>query len=262
MSIKYDFNGYNVVITGSSRGNGLEIAKSFVYNGARVIGIDCLDSCGDLAKEKNYHHVIFDLKNAQQIHSLVHDIREKYGSINTLINNAGVTCSSPLEKMDLEGWSDIISVNLTAVFALCKSVVKNMDHNKHNTVTTITSLASQLGFPNNSAYAASKGGVLMMMKSFAREFGKDSIRFNCVAPGYIKTEMTRGTYENSITRSQRAAASMLDRWGNSNDLVGAILFLSSTASSFITGEEIKVDGGWTTNGLPHWDSVLYDHTSL
>ena len=144
---------------------------------------------------------------------------------------------------------ETIDVNLTGAFQFSQQVLKYMKKNHSGSIINITSINSEFGFPNNPAYVASKGGLKLLGKSLARDWGIYGIRVNNLGPGYIITDMTRKNYNNKKTRIARQKNTMLNRWGKPHDLLGPCIFLSSDASSYITGQDIYVDGGWSANGL-------------
>ena len=124
-----------------------------------------------------------------------------------------------------------------------------MKKQKHGSIINVTSINSKLAFPNNPAYIASKGGLRMLTKSLAKDWGKYGIRINNLAPGYFVTDMNKKTYANKNKRKSRAEKTMLKRWGKLNDLLGPCIFLASDASDYVTGIDLFVDGGWVSNGL-------------
>ena len=142
----------------------------------------------------------------------------------------------------------MINVNLRAPFILSTRLVELMKK-KGGSIINITSLSAQLGFKNNVAYVASKGGLKLMSKALANDFAKLKIRVNNVGPGYIKTNMTLKSWKNKKLHKLRQNKTLLNRWGSSQDLVGTIIFLSSDASRYITGQDIYVDGGWLAKGI-------------
>ena len=147
-----------------------------------------------------------------------------------------------------ENWAKTIDVNLTANFFCSQEAIKYMIKRKEGSIINITSLNAELAFPKNPSYIASKGGLKMVGKALAKDWGKFGIRVNNLGPGYIKTSMTKSSYSNRKTRLEREKQILLQRWGNMDDLVGPCIFLASDASKYITGQDIYVDGGWTANG--------------
>ena len=134
-------------------------------------------------------------------------------------------------------------------FRCSQTVIKYMMKNKSGSIINFTSINAELAFPNNPAYVASKGGLKMLGKSLAKDWAKHGIRVNNIGPGYFKTDMTKESYENKQMRTKRTERTMLGRWGDMIDIIGPCIFLASDASSYVTGQDIYVDGGWLANGL-------------
>ena len=191
-----------------------------------------------------------DIRKENDFKLVCKEIIKKMGRIDVLVNNAGV---GYIEKngnfYPKNKWFKTLEVNLTSAFFCTQEVLRYMVKENYGSIINITSLNSELGFPNNPAYVASKGGLRMLGKAFARDFGKYGIRVNNVAPGYIKTDLTKESYLNKKTRMSREKRIMLGRWGEKNDLLGPCIFLASDASDYITGQDLFVDGGWSSNGL-------------
>jgi len=220
-----------IIVTGSDGGNGSAIVKGLKKLEAIVVGVDL-----------PYWNITSNL----HLHHLVDHTLEHNGKIDGLINCAGITRGNDLFEYTDEDWEDTYKVNLKAPFELSKEVAKHMkDHG--GSIINITSLNSELGFPNNPAYVAMKGGLKQLTKSLAVDLGKYNIRVNNVGPGYIKTNMTKQGWKNN--RKEIEDRTILGRWGEPEDLVGTIVFLLSSASSYITGQDIYVDGGYLTKGL-------------
>ena len=165
-----------------------------------------------------------------------------------LVNNAGI--SHPTEEPYPEDlWRKTLEVNLTAPFVWIEAFLDLFRASRSGSIINITSLSAERAFPNNPAYMASKGGLKMLTKYYAKALGLDGVRVNNVGPGYIVTDMTRESYQDPSSKDARQRHTFLGRWGVPEDLVGICVFLSSPASSYITGQDIYVDGGWTANGL-------------
>lgn len=236
-----------VIVTGAGRGNGKAIADGFLNRGAVVFYID--KHFEDLSEKNKRHHVIqFDLKNIDDIGKIVRKIHEKFDKIDVLINNAGISLSSknPYDETTLD---QTLSINLKAAYVFCYHVCLAMSKKKEGSIINITSLGAELGFPNNPSYQASKAALKQLTKALARDWARYNIRINNVCPGYILTSMTKKSYEDKLLREERSKRIMLDRWGISDDLVGPCIFLATKASSYVTGSDIHVDGGWTSKGL-------------
>ena len=247
MSDIFDVKDKVVVVTGGGRGNGKSIAKGFLDRGSLVCSID-MEFSNISEKNKNHYTIEFDLRSFNKIPELVRAIHKKYGAIHVLINNAGITLSgeNPYDEEILE---QTLAVNLKAAYLLSSQVAQLMTINNGGSIINITSLGAELGFPDNPSYQVAKAGLKQLTKAMARDFGKSGIRVNNVCPGYILTSMTKNSYDNEKLREERSKRMILDRWGNSDDLIGTCIFLASNASSYVTGTDIFVDGGWTAKGL-------------
>jgi len=241
-----------VIITGAGRGIGREIALGMIRQGAIVYSIDL--TFLERAKEDLEGHIInleCDITIPGQFEKICRKIYQKHKRIDVLVNNAGVTYTHRGSRAyPQKDWHKTITVNLTAAFICSQAVFQYMSKNRQGSIINITSLNAERGFPNNPAYVASKGGLKMLGKALARDWGRYNIRVNNLGPGYIRTAMTKKSYQNVLTRSIREANIMLGRWGSVNDLIGPCIFLASESSAYITGQDIYVDGGWLANGLP------------
>ena len=239
------FSVYNrvVVITGGNRGNGFAIANGLSNAGAKVVRIDLA-----FDNKLNTEDIEFDLTNQTKIKSLVEDITEKYGRIDALVNNAGVSIASANPYADESTYEKTLSVNLHAAFAMCSAVCPIMASHNSGSIVNLTSLGAELAFPNNPSYQISKAGLRQLTKALARDWGEFGIRANNICPGYINTAMTAKSFTDNELHQKRKNNTLMKRWGESADLVGPAIFLISDASSYITGTDIYVDGGWTANG--------------
>jgi len=239
----FDVSNRVVIVTGSNRGNGFAIANGLSNAGAKVVRIDL-----GFDNKLNTDDIEFDLSAQTQIKSLVTGIANKYGHIDALVNNAGVSIASENPYADEASYEKTLSINLHAAFAMCSAVCPIMASQKAGSIINITSLGAELAFPNNPAYQISKAGLRQFTKAIARDWGESGIRANNICPGYIKTAMTAKSFSNEELNKQRKNYTLLKRWGLSKDLLGPAIFLISEASSYITGTDIYVDGGWTANG--------------
>lgn len=203
-------------------------------------------------QEKKYINCLdieIDLTETNKISKLLNKIINNFNRIDGLINCHGITKEIKNHKELAINFDETINNNLKSTFILSSLVCKLMSKNKGGSIINITSLGAHLGFPKNPSYQISKAGVRQLTKSLALDWGKKSIRVNNICPGYIKSRMTIKSYKNLKTKKKRLDRMMLDRWGNQEDIVGAAIFLISDASSYITGSDIYVDGGWTAKGL-------------
>jgi len=240
-----------VIITGSGRG----IGRTFALNMAKRSAItNCFDIKfpNKIPKDlsNNLFHIKCDLTNKKKFDNECKKIFNRHKKIDVLINNLGISLPGKNEQTYLEKyWDQTLKINLTVAFNCSQTVMKFMLKKKNGSIINITSINAELGFPNNPAYIASKGGLKMLGKSMAKDLGKYGIRVNNLGPGYFKTLMNQNSWKNLKTRKARTIRTMLDRWGEIDELVGPCIFLASDASKYVTAQDLYVDGGWTANGL-------------
>ena len=240
-----------VIITGSGRG----IGRTFALNMAKRSAITyCFDIKfpNKIPKDlsNNLFHIKCDLTNKKKFDNECKKIFNRHKKIDVLINNLGISLPGKNEQTYLEKyWDQTLKINLTVAFNCSQTVMKFMLKKKNGSIINITSINAELGFPNNPAYIASKGGLKMLGKSMAKDLGKYGIRVNNLGPGYFKTLMNQNSWKNLKTRKARTIRTMLDRWGEIDELVGPCIFLASDASKYVTAQDLYVDGGWTANGL-------------
>ena len=240
-----------VIITGSGRG----IGRTFALNMAKRSAITyCFDIKfpNKIPKDlsNNLFHIKCDLTNKKKFDNECKKIFNRHKKIDVLINNLGITLPGKNEQTYLEKyWDQTLKINLTVAFNCSQTVMKFMLKKKNGSIINITSINAELGFPNNPAYIASKGGLKVLGKSMAKDWGKYGIRVNNLGPGYFKTLMNQNSWKNLKTRKARTIRTMLDRWGEIDELVGPCIFLASDASKYVTAQDLYVDGGWTANGL-------------
>jgi len=249
----FSVEGKVAIVTGGASGNGRAISEGLLNAGASVVIVDnnpvLLSQALDTFSEQQHRLAILkeDITHENAEKRIVDFAIEQFGEVNILINNAGVSFPKE-ENYPKDLWEKTFDVNLKGPFLLMREVANAMKSNG-GSIINITSLNSELAFPNNPAYVASKGGLKQLTKSFALDYGKYNIRVNNVGPGYMKTGMTKKSWANKQTRKERSDRTVLGRWGDPVDLVGSIIFLSSDASSYVTGQDLYVDGGWCIKGL-------------
>mgnify|MGYP001005718724 FL=1 len=247
--MNWDFTGKVIVITGSGRGIGFTIAGAFAEAKAKVIIIDISAEIVEKAVteiKKNGFQVygyVGNVTDSSNIESIFADIVDKYGTIDCLINNAGITRDNLLLRMKEEDWQMVMDVNLKGSFFCTQKAFKYMIRNRNGCIINIASVIGITGNSGQANYAASKGGLIAFTKSCAKEFGSRNIRVNAVAPGFIETEMTASL--SPEIRAEYAKAIPLQKMGTSRDVANVCLFLASEAGSYITGQTIAVDGGLT-----------------
>ena len=242
------------IITGAARGNGKAIAKALVSAGAKILICDILKK--ELARTDKYLSQFgtvcsyaCDLGTKRGVNNLISFAKVTIKQVHILVNNAGISISQPLEDYSEESWEKTYRTNLMAPFRLSKEIGQIMKKQKCGTIINITSLNSELAFPDNPAYITFKGALKQLTKSLSLDLGKYGIRANNVGPGYFKTNMTKKSWNDSKLKKQRKDRMILGRWGQPDDLAGIVVFLASDSSSYITGQDIYVDGGWLTKGL-------------
>ncbi len=256
-----DLKEYTLLITGSATGNGFGIAKYCCKYFKKIILVDKDNANLLLAKDflltkvkgSISEIIIFqsDLSKIESRKLLISDLEKSNKEIHCLVNNAGISIPKSddmsLDKL-LSIWDKTIEVNLKAPYHLISGIQKIIP-DKIGTIINITSLNSKLAFPDNPSYMASKGGLRQLSMSFALDLAKRGIRVNSIAPGYFKTNMTSNSWNDKKARNERNIKTMLGRWGNPIDLGGTVCYLASNISSYLTGQEIFLDGGWTSKGL-------------
>lgn len=247
----FNVKGKTAFISGSSGGLGFVFAKGLAQHGAKVIlngrNKQKLEQASKTLTGEGFDvdAFQFDLTEGKEIDKSVNEIIEKHGTPDILVNNAGIQRRHPLEDFPENEFDDVINANLRSAFLLSKAFVKGMIDRKSGKIINICSLQSELGRATITPYAASKGGLKMMTRGMATEWAKHNIQVNGIGPGYYKTEMTKALYENVEFDSWLRNRTPADRWGNPEELLGALLFLASEASSYVNGQIIYVDGGIT-----------------
>ena len=233
-----------IIITGVSSGIGKYIAEQLVLHDAIVYGIS-------RGKVKNpiFNNIVCDLSNFSLLKKKIKQIFKKHNQISVLINNAGITKITKNLDENLKFFDEVIKINTKAPIFLSNECSKYMSKSNSGSIINICSLASKIGFPNNTSYIASKGALYQSTKSLALDLAKKNIRVNNILPGYIKTRMTIKSYNNKKKYSLRKNRTMLNKWGLPEDILGALIFLASDSSKYITGSDIVIDGGWLSKGL-------------
>lgn len=243
------------VVTGATRGLGRAIAEALLHAGATVILVgsneQLLDETAEAFQGEGLPAFPFrcDLAESKQIDGLVEFIAEQHQHVDILVNNAGVTFSHDVIDYPDESWRKTILINLEAPFQLAKRFAAMMKDQGGGSIINITSIGAERGFPNNPAYIAAKGGLKQLTKALAVDLGRFGIRVNNIGPGYFKTDMNTASWNDPERREDRTRRTLLGRWGKPDDLAGAVIFLAADASSYITGQDLYVDGGWLAKGL-------------
>ncbi len=231
-----------VIVTGAAKGNGEAIADAIEKAGAHVVRVDLL-KCN--TNRKSFTGSVTDDSFISEVVKYCEG--QKYKTLS-LINNAGVTFPHEYPYPNTD-WDKTIEVNLSAPFKWIEAFVPLFKSANSASIINITSLGAELAFPNNPAYIASKGGLKMLTKFYAKSLGQYGVRANNIGPGYIVTDMTSDSYSNEETKAKRRDHTFLGRWGLPSDIADVCLFFCSNESRYITGQDIYVDGGWMANGL-------------
>ena len=230
--------GKIALVTGGARGIGKEIALKFAENGATVISGDLIDA--DYT-HVNVSHIKLNVTDRENIKEVAKELKEKYGRIDILVNNAGITRDSLLQRMKEADWDLVVDINLKGVYNVMQGLISLLLKSEAASVINMASVVGLDGNMGQTNYAATKGGVIAMTKTWAKEFGRKNLRSNAVAPGFIKTDMTHVLPEEVVEKV--LANTPLQSMGDAQDVANATLFLASDMSKFITGQVIRVDGG-------------------
>ena len=243
----FDLSGKIALVTGASRGIGQSISMVLAQNGAHVIcvsrNIDDVQSVANKIADQKFNATAesCDISDSKNVTELIKKIIEKYGRIDILINNAGITRDNLLMRMSDDEWNEVINVNLKAAFTASKAASRTMMKQRSGRIINISSVVGLMGNAGQVNYAASKAGLIGMTKSIARELSSRGITANCIAPGYVETDMT-----NTLTDEVKTSLNKqipLGRIGSVEDIAYAVAFLASDEASYITGQTISIDGG-------------------
>jgi gluconate 5-dehydrogenase len=249
----FGLDGRIALVTGSSAGIGCALAKGLAEAGATVVvngrspqKVEAV--VAQIAAEGGKAHgAIFDVTESAQVRAGVARIEAEIGPIDILVNNAGVQRRTVLEDFPEETWRELMKTNLDSVFFVGQAVARAMIPRGRGRIINICSVQSELGRPSIAPYTASKGGVKMLTKGMAIDWGKHGIRVNGLGPGYFRTELNKALVEDEKFSAWLSARTPLGRWGDVEELVGAAIFLASDASTFVNGHILYVDGGITAS---------------
>lgn len=234
------------IVTGASSGLGLAIAQMFLAQGAKVVFSDVNPLSEETKITKEGAFVKADVSRKEEVQSLVDFAVEKFGSLDIMVNNAGVGLTGEVTNMLDDIWEKTIAINLGGVFYGIRAAGDYMRKNKvKGSIINMTSILGQVGFKGAGAYCAAKGGVNQLTRTAALELAADGIRVNAIAPGFIKTQMTKGVQDDQAANQMINAATPLGYMGEPNDIAQAAVYLASDESKYVTGSVLYVDGGWT-----------------
>jgi len=249
--VDLSLGGKVAIVTGGRRGIGKTIALAFAQAGADVAVCDLVTEDRQLmsvAEEirkmgRRSLAIRADTSKRSDVETLVERVLKEFGTVDILLNNAGTAAPGPLLELPDDEWDRVINVNLKGYYLCAQVVGRKMVERKKGVILCIASQYAFKAAPGMGVYCVSKAGVVMLARVLAQELGNDGIRVNSIAPGLVKTDLSRNDWMDPEIRSQREAATPLGRLAETDDLVGAALFLASDASAYVTGHTIVVDGG-------------------
>lgn len=232
------------LVTGATRGIGKAIAEALVANGMTVVGTATSEAGAASISEylgDNGKGIVLDVSNDESVDAVIKQINEEFGAPTVLVNNAGITRDNLMMRMKMDEWDQVINTNLTSVFRVTKACLRGMTKAKFGRVVTISSVVGSMGNAGQANYSAAKAGLEGFSRSLAAEIGSRGITVNCVAPGFIATDMTKDLPEehkaNLVSKVPAA------RLGEPEEIAAAVAFLASDAAGYITGETLHVNGG-------------------
>jgi gluconate 5-dehydrogenase len=248
----FDLAGRSALVTGSSRGIGLALAEGLLEAGARVVvhGRDvetAKASAAQLEQATGGETMVstFDLTDPAAVDAGVAGIELRWGTPDILVNNAGIQRRTPFVDFSYADWNDLVATNLTSAFLVGQRVARGMVERGSGKIINIGSVQSQLARPGIAPYSATKGGIVMLTKGMCADLGPYGIQANALAPGYFATELTKALVEDESFTAWVTGRTPAGRWGEVADLVGGLVFLASSASDFVNGQVLYIDGGMT-----------------
>jgi gluconate 5-dehydrogenase len=249
MQSVFELSGKVALVTGAYRGLGFAIAQGLARAGASVVlngrRIEAVEPAARAltAQSLKASTAIFDVTDGDAVRAAVTAIENEHGRIDVLVNNAGIQRRGALADFSQQDWDDIIATNLTAPFVVSQAVLPGMIARKSGKIVHIASLMSELARPSVVPYTAAKGGVRQLTRGMAVELAPHNIQVNAIAPGYFATEMNRALIDNPEFNAWVCKRTPAGRWGQPDELAGTAVFLASSASNYITGQLLIVDGG-------------------
>ena len=249
----FSLEGYTAVVTGGSRGLGLVMAQALADAGAAVVVTSRkLDDAQAAVRKLDLEDsraaaVALDVSDRQSVRSAIDTALDKFGKVDILLNNAGINIRRPsLEVDDSADWDPVINTNLKGCLLCAQAVAPGMIERGYGRIINLGSIMSAVSLPGRAAYASSKHGLLGLTRTLALEWAKHGVTVNCLCPGPFATEMNQPILNDPARNQEFVSKIPIGRWGDPKELAGAVLFLASPASGFVTGTALYVDGGWTT----------------
>jgi gluconate 5-dehydrogenase len=249
MDAPFDLSGKIALVTGAYRGLGFAIATGLARAGATVVlnarKAEALDEAAQALREQGLaaDTSVFDVTDRAAVHAAVADIRAAHGAVDILFNNAGIQRRGALVDFSQSDWDAVIATNLTAPFIVSQAVLPGMIAKRRGKIVHIASLMSEMARPSVVPYTAAKGGVRQLTRGMAVELAPHNIQVNAIAPGYFATEMNRALLDNAEFTAWVNKRTPAGRWGNPTEIAGLAVFLASSASDYVTGQMMIIDGG-------------------
>lgn len=247
-----NLEGRVALVTGAASGIGAACALRYAREGARVVGVDLAkpeagawDPVVEACREARFECA--DVRDVAQVDAAVEAARAAFGRLDIVLNAAGVAGGGPVHALDPAEWDRVVDINLKGTFLVCRAALRPMLEQRSGCLINIASIEGIEGIDGGSAYNASKGGVVLLTKNLAIDYGAQGIRANCICPGFIRTPMAEALHREGMERYRDVIGDlhMLRRWGRPEEIAGAAFFLASDDASFVTGHALVVDGGFT-----------------
>lgn len=245
-------DGKICVITGAGKGFGRDLAMTYLTQGAKLAlitrsedDVNSIKSSLSSDQIQNCLIVNGDVSNCQVVVDFIQKVKNHFGKIDVLVNNAGMRFRRPFLEISAQEFSQVMNNNFFSMVYLCQAVLPHMSLEGSGKIVNISSIAGTLGLPNLSAYVSSKAAIIGLTKSLAVEFAERNIQINAIAPGFAKTSYFENFQKNESLYSHTLDRIPMKRWGESQEIANVCLFLSSALSDYVTGDVIRVDGGWS-----------------
>ena len=243
----FQIAGLNVMVTGTSRGLGLAVANGLAALGAKVIGIGRSPRPSELDESVGYFQG--DLSEHNDLDAFYVFTKNRLDQLHSIVNIAGVSIPPSTEDQENIRFVETINLDLILPFKVITKFVPLLVQDGSGSIVNFSSINANLGFPGNPGYVAAKSGLSGLTRALSVDLAHKGIRVNSISPGYFPTSMTTVSFNDQGMHAERAQRTILKRWGKPEELVGPVAFLCSSASSYVTGHDLPVDGGWTVQGL-------------
>lgn len=251
---QFQLTGNVAIVTGGSKGLGEAMAAGLASAGANLLLVsrnenEAKAAAANIAEEYPVKAIgmMADVSSEEQVAAMVARCQKEFGRIDILINNAGINIRGPIEELTLEEFREVQSINVDAMWLCCKHVATEMKKRQYGRIINMASTLGLVGLANRTPYATSKGAVVQMTRALGLEFASDKITVNAICPGPFLTPMNLPIAESEEAKKFIVGATALERWGEMNEIQGAAIYLASSASSYMTGSMLTVDGGWTAS---------------